>query len=315
VAGLLSPDDCITAVEAAFRAAGQGLTGPPAVLGMAGEGGGFHIKAARLGRHFAVKTNANFPDNGARNGLPTIQGVIVLCDAVDGRPLALLDSAEITALRTAAATAVAARYLARPDAGAATICGCGVQGRAQLRALSRVRSLTRVYAHDAVPQAARRFAREMTAELGVPVVALPDFAAVSGQTHIWVTCTPSRRFFLRAGHVVPGAFVAGVGADHPEKQELDPELLATATVVTDVRDQCAAMGDLHHAIAAGRMRLEDVHADLGEVVVGRRAGRTAPDEIIVFDSTGTALQDVAAAAVVYQRAVERGVGLPVTLGD
>ncbi|HET7038897.1 MAG TPA: hypothetical protein VFH97_03360, partial [Gemmatimonadales bacterium] len=128
VARLLSLDDCIVAVEDAFRLAGQGLAPRPGILALPVRDGGFHVKAARLERprpYVAVKANANFPHNRARHGLPTVQGVIVLCDADCGRPLALLDSIEITALRTGAATAVAAKYLARPDAGTATICGCG----------------------------------------------------------------------------------------------------------------------------------------------------------------------------------------------
>jgi ornithine cyclodeaminase/alanine dehydrogenase-like protein (mu-crystallin family) len=114
--------------------------------------------------------------------------------------------------------------------------------------------------------------------------------------------------------VAPGAFVAGVGADSEEKQELDPALLASSKLVVDVREQCATIGDLHHAIAAGYMRLEDVHAELGEVVAGVRPGRTTDREVIVFDSTGTALQDAAAAAVVYEKALAEGAGLRVALG-
>ena len=172
VAALLSLDECIDAVEAGFaRQAGGGAVGP-GVLALHVPGGGFHVKAAglRLARFYvAAKLNANFPDNGARRGLPTIQGVVVLSDGEDGRPLALLDSMEITALRTGAATAVAARHLARADARVATIVGCGRQGRIQIAALARVRPLTRVHAVDADPAAAARFAREMSAELGLDV--------------------------------------------------------------------------------------------------------------------------------------------------
>jgi ornithine cyclodeaminase/alanine dehydrogenase-like protein (mu-crystallin family) len=106
--------------------------------------------------------------------------------------------------------------------------------------------------------------------------------------------------------VRPGAFIAGVGADNEDKQELDPLLLATSTVVADLVEQCATIGDLHHALEANSMSRADVHAELGEVVAGLKPGRTREDEIVVFDSTGTALQDVAAAAAVYRRALEAG---------
>ena len=117
-------------------------------------------------------------------------------------------------------------------------------------------------------------------------------------------CTTAQRYFITRGMVRPGTFVAGVGADNENKQELDPRLLAESTLVTDLTDQCSTIGDLHHAIAAGSMARADVHAELGEVVAGMKRGRADDDEIIVFDSSGTALQDAAAAAAVYLRALE-----------
>ncbi len=134
VALLLGPAECITAVEGAFRMHAEGQSLPPGVLETLTEGGGFHIKAAGLrlpgGDYYAAKVNGNFPRNPKQFGLPTIQGVVVLFDADRGRPLAILDSAELTALRTAAATGVAVKHLARPDSKVVTVCGCGVQGRA-----------------------------------------------------------------------------------------------------------------------------------------------------------------------------------------
>src|SRR5262245_34959138 len=154
VARLLTLDACIGAIEKALVAHARGRTLPPQLLGFhTPAGGGFHLKAAGvLGRRgvFAAKINANFGSNPQR-GLPRIQGVVALFDAQDGRPLALLDSMELTALRTAAMTAVAARRLARPDARTATICGCGLQGRVQLRALLRVRRLQQAWCWDLDP--------------------------------------------------------------------------------------------------------------------------------------------------------------------
>ena len=306
---LLSIETCIQAVEQAFRLHGEGKAPQPGVLGVHADHGTFHIKAGtlRLGRHyFAAKTNANFPGNIERHGLPTIQGVIALFDAERGTPLAILDSREITSLRTGAATAVAARYLANPDASTVAICGCGVQGRTQVTAVSTVRKLTRVYAFDHNRESATRFAREMSIDLGIEVTVAPDFATAARASDICITCTPSRTAILGAGDVRVGAFVAGVGADNPDKQELDPALLARSAVVVDILDQAATSGDLHHAIAAGVMTRDDVRAELGAVVAGRKIGRLHDDEIVVFDSTGTALQDVAAAAAVYERAVAAG---------
>ena len=311
VAALLDLDECIATVEEAFRSHAEGRTRGPGVLGMPAEGGGFHIKAAGLDlerRWFAVKCNGNFFGNMERFGMPAIQGLVILCDMTHGYPLAVMDSIEITILRTAAATAVAARRLARADAGTVTIAGCGNQGRAQLRALARVRTLRAAYAYDSDPARAERYAAEMGAELRLPIEAVRDLAAGVAVSDICVTCTPARRFLLRRADVRPGTFVAAVGADAPDKQELDPRLFVGTKVVVDNLDQCADFGDLHHAIAAGVTTRAQVHADLSQIVAGRKPGRASDEEITVFDSTGVALEDVAAAVAVYRRALERGAG-------
>jgi ornithine cyclodeaminase/alanine dehydrogenase-like protein (mu-crystallin family) len=196
----------------------------------------------------------------------------------------------------------------------AAICGCGLQGRAQLRALTRVLPLTECRAFDRDERRAGAFATEMSAELSLRVTVATDARAAVRGADVCVTCTPSRRAFLDRGDVSNGAFLAAVGADNPEKQELTTELMAASTVVVDVLDQCVTMGDLHHALNAGTMSREQVHAELHDVVGGKRPGRRSPGEIVIFDSTGTALEDVAAAAVVYEKAVATGAGLRVHLG-
>jgi len=315
---LLTPDACIAAVEDAFRQHALGKLPAPGLLGLHGEEGSFHVKAAFMNAdrpYLAAKLNANFPHNGTRHGLPTIQGVVVLCDAASGGPLAVMDSMAITALRTAAATAVAAKYLAPEHCEAALICGCGAQAAAQLRALLRVRRPARVYVYDQDREKARQFASGQAAELPIEVSAVPDLREAAAASRIIVTCTTARRWFLARDMVHAGTFVAAVGADSEHKQEIDPQLMAQATVVTDLTEQACAIGDLHHAIAAGALSRADVHAELGEVVAGAKRGRSRGDEIIVFDSTGTGLQDVAAAAAVYRRALEQHTGIPFSFCD
>ena len=317
VRALLDMDSCISAVEGAFQAQADGATLPAGVLGTHAPEGGFHVKAAGLTReraYYACKINANFPGNPARYGLPTVQGVVALFDARSGMLLALMDSMEITTLRTAAATAVAAKYLARMDARTVAILGCGVQGRSQLRALSRVRHIERVHAWDGALGAAEQYAREMTSELGCDVTATDAYRDVVGQCDIVVTCTTSREPLLFAADVSLGTFVAGVGADSENKHELAPDLLARSTLIADVLDQCARIGDLHHALDAGAMSRDQVHAELADVVSGSRPGRRTAEDITVFDSTGTALEDVAAAAVLYERALARGQTRQIELG-
>lgn len=293
---LLTPQGCIVAVEDAFRRHALGETRPPGILGMHVGSGSFHVKAAGLDGAFAAKLNANFPGNPAR-GLPTIQGVVIVSDAENGRLLALMDSMAITALRTAAATAVAAKYLSRKECHTLLICGCGAQAPAQLAAMLAVRRPGRVLAFDQDPA--------KTLEGATPV---SDLRKAVAESDLIVTCTTARRYFITRDMVRPGTFIAAVGADHEDKQEIEPQLLASAKVVTDLTEQAATIGDLHHAIEAGVMARDDVHAQLGEVVAGKKPGRTRDDEITIFDSTGTGLQDAAAAIAVYRRAADERAG-------
>ncbi len=316
VRSLLSMEDCIAAVEEAFRLHGEGKAQAPGVLGVHVDNGGFHIKAGLLDlrmRYFAAKVNGNFPGNPSRFDLPTIQGVIVLCDAEQGTPLAVMDSRDVTSLRTAAATAVAARYLARPTSQTVTICGCGEQGRHQVRALAHIFHLRNVFAFDTSAERATRFAEELSPDLHLAITAVNELRPALAQSDICVTCTPSHQPVLCADDVPEGTFAAAVGADNPHKSEIHPALMTKAKVVCDVLEQCAVMGDLHHALESGAMCRADVFAELGSIVAGKKPGRESEKEITIFDSTGMALQDVAAAAVVYEKAVRQNAGARLSL--
>ena len=308
---LLTPDVCIAAVEDAFRQYALGNASPPGILGMHAKEGSFHVKAGLLAAdrlYFAAKLNANFPQNGARHGLPTIQGAVVLFDAEKGVPLAVMDSIAITALRTAAASAVAAKFLARGTVETLLICGCGGQAPAQLRAMLTVRRPRRILAYDQDAGKSAALADALGGEIGAPMTAAPDLAEAVRSSDLVITCTTAQRYFITRDMVRAGTFIAAVGADNENKQEIEPRLLAAARVVTDLTEQACAIGDLHHAIVAGAMTRDAVHAEIGEVITGRKPGRVGADEIIVFDSTGTGLQDVAAAVAVYRSAVEQGAG-------
>lgn len=314
IAGLFGADEALAAVERAFRLLHAGEAPPPIVAGHHAPAGTYHWKAAWWPgppSRFAAKLNANYPGNPSRYDLPTIQGSLVLCDGETGSLLSVMDASVITALRTAAATALAAAHLARADATRLCMVGCGAQAAPHVRALSRVRALSEVVCVDVRPEAAEALATWTTAHLGVPARrgSLPD----TRDADIVVTCTPSTSWLLDVDSVRPGSFVAGVGADAEHKRELAPGLLARGRVVVDVLDQAARMGDLRGAIEAEAMTRDDVHAELGAVVVGDVPGRRSDEEVIVFDSTGMALQDAACAALVFDRAVARGVGLSAAL--
>jgi alanine dehydrogenase len=303
---LLSIEECTAAVEDAFRQFGEGKLQPPGMLGTHAAGGGFHIKAGSLsvsGRSFyAAKMNANFPENPMKHGLPTIQGVVLLFDAECGTPLAIMDSIEITILRTGAATAIAAKYLARRNSGVATIIGCGMQSRIQARAIKSVLPIDSFYTCDIDHSRAQALADELSREPNVRATAVSDFAAATAQSDVIVTCTTSKAAFLREEHVRPGTFIAAVGADNEEKRELDTSLISKSRVIPDLLSQAASIGEIHHAIGAGALNAESIEEDLPRIVAGRAAGRRSDDEVIVFDSTGMALQDVASACATYAKA-------------
>ncbi len=301
---LLPMTDCIDAVEKMFRQLGEGKLPAPGILGIRSERGGLHIKAALLPGerdYIVAKLNTNFPGNRAEHDLPTIQGLIMLCDGANGRPLAILDSIDITIKRTAAASAVAAKYLARRDSSVATICGCGQQAAAQLRAICTVLPLKKIQAFDVDFAAAENFAVAVKNELGVQIEPVRDLPLALRESEVCITCTTATEFFVFKSAIAPGTFIAAVGADDSHKQEIDPQLIASAKVVADHLDQSCTIGDTHHAIAGGLMNREHVYAELSEIVAGKKPGRTSNEEIIIFDSTGIALEDAVAAVAVYEK--------------
>ena len=265
--------------------------------------------------YFVAKTNANFPENNKKNGLPTIQGVISVFDADNGKLLALMDSIEITILRTGAATAVAVKWLAKENAKTVTICGGGNQGRVSLRALMKVRQIERVFVFDIDELKSTQFANDLSKELNISIQTVNHLEEALGQSDICITCTPAKNYFLLNKYIVPGTFIAAVGADSEDKQELEPSLLARGKLITDITTQCAVLGELHHAIEMGLVKDSDVYAELGEIVARKKPGRISDEEIIVFDSTGTALQDIVSAAIVYEKASNGNLGMKLNFSD
>lgn len=316
VARLMDFTDYVDAVEAGFRAAatGQALAPPAAAFHV--PGGSYHAKAAALLAGdppvMAIKINGNYPGNPAANGLPTVQGVIYLADATNGRPLALMDSIEITINRTGAATTIAARHLARRGSRVATICGAGVQGRIQARAIAAAAKLDTIHVWDMRPNAADELARDLASELKIEVRPSADLA-VTRQSDIIVTATSSKTAFLTPELVRSGTFIAAVGADNADKSEIAPALYAKSQPVVDSLEQCAEIGDLHHAMKAKAVTPAHIHATLAELVSGQKPGRCNDEAITLFDSSGLGLQDVAAAAAIYRRALASGAGARLSL--
>ncbi|HMB62503.1 MAG TPA: ornithine cyclodeaminase family protein [Eudoraea sp.] len=317
VASLLPLDACILAVENAFRLYSAGMVAPPSIMGIHVENGGYHIKAGVMGTeksYFVAKTNANFPKNPKKYNLPTIQGVVTVYDTDNGRLLALMDSIEVTIIRTGAATAVAAKYLAKKNARVATIVGCGSQGKISIKMLMEVRPIEKVFIYDIDLHAANKLIEEL-GYLHISIVRTDDLKAALAESDICVTCTTSKTPLLYHDDIRPGTFIAAVGSDNEDKQELSAKVLSLNTLITDVTNQCAKIGELHHAIEAKLMTEKDTYAELGEIILGKKKGRKSDSEIIIFDSTGMGLQDVAAASIVYEKAVANSIGLKVEFGN
>jgi ornithine cyclodeaminase len=313
VRGIAGPGEALRAVRAGFEALARGRVVLPGVmhLDLPQARGEVHVKGAHLlgSPFFSIKEAGGFWSNPER-GLPVGSGLVLVFDAASGFLRAvLLDNGYLTELRTGAAGALAALLLARSELRVAGILGAGSQARYQLEALCASRRPARARVWSRRPEAAQAYAREMTARLGLPVEAVGSAREAVEGCDLVATTTTAREPVVRAEWVRPGLHLTAVGADSPEKQELEPEVLARADrVVADRLDQCLRLGEIHHAVAAGRLRPEDVHAELGEVAAGLKAGRTSDDQITVADLTGVGVQDAALADLVVTEAERRGLG-------
>jgi len=296
----VTPRLAVDAIREAFRADGHGRAHVPAVINLEipARHGEFHVKTAHIDGvpHVAIKIASGFYDNPAR-GLPSGSGLMAVFSADTGLPEALLlDNGFLTDIRTGAAGAIAAECLAPSTVTTVGVLGSGLQARYQVRCLREVRAFSRVVAWS--PNAARldRYRREMRAD-GFDVTAAADPREVCAAADVLITATPSRVPLVRAEWLRPGQHVTALGSDSPGKQELDVASLTRADLlVVDRLTQCAAFGELRHALDAGLFRADRVHAELGEVVAGVKPGRTSPDQITIVDLTGVGFQDTAIAS-------------------
>jgi alanine dehydrogenase len=288
----LDAAEAVEAVRTAFLEHARGAWEMPAKVYVSAPEGDFRAMPASGGGYAVLKWVTSFPGNPER-GLPTVGGVVLLSDARTGELRAELDAGAVTALRTGAAAVLAAETLSRATVGPAAVIGCGVNGRAVARTFA-ARGRT-VLLWDARPEQARLVAEELGAEASV-AADLPEALAAD----IVATVTPGWELLFPAGTLHAGQHVSLMGADGPGKAEIAVEELLRARVVCDDWEQASHTGDLARAVEAGRLGRDDV-AELGRVLLGEEAGRSSEDEITVFDSTGLAVQDLAAAVAVYER--------------
>lgn len=305
--------EAVECIEGCFRAlATQDIVMPPILrLDVRDHNGEVDVKTAYVPGldGFAIKISPGFFDN-PKLGLPSVNGLMVLLSARTGLVEALLlDNGYLTDVRTAAAGAVAAKWLARSAARTAAIIGAGVQARLQLKALTLVRDIASAALWARDPDKARRCAEELAAELGIPVTPCSSAREAMEGRDIVVTTTPSPSPLIEADWLAAGQHVTAMGSDAEHKNELAPEVLVKADrYVCDRQSQCAVLGELHHAVAAGLISAEARFPELGQVIAGQAPGRQSDSEITVCDLTGTGVQDTAIATLARQRAAQAGFG-------
>ena len=303
VRSALNITQAVESVESAFRAYGNGRAQMPPKSYLNFDKGDLRCMPGYLPDLglAAVKNVSVHPQN---SGLPSVMATVTLVDPETGFPLAIMDGTHLTAMRTGAASGVATRYLAREDARVAGIVGAGHQAETQLAALLVTRpGIEKVLVADADPARAEAFARHCADEHGRDG-AVGSIEEVVRGSDVLTTLTPVRRPIVRAEWVQPGTHINAVGADAPGKQELEIAILQKAKIVVDSWTQSSHGGEINVAVARGLITHHDIHADIGQVVTGRKPGRQSADEITVFDSTGLAIQDVACAARVYRQVME-----------
>ena len=310
--GLLSPDDAFAAVEQVFAAmARTEAYNFPVVREGLGEGRQYGFKSGldRAGGQLGVKAGGYFPGNAAR-GLINHQSTVFLFDPDTGVVQAAVGGNLLTALRTAAASAVSIAHLARRDARGLGMIGAGHQSAFQMRAAARQRDFDRVVGWNLHPEMLPRLA-DTAADLGLPFEAV-SLDALGAQADVIISITSSDAPSLMDAHVRPGTHIACMGTDTVGKQELDPRVLARAAVFTDEVAQAVTLGECQHAVAQGLLAERDI-TPLGAVIDGAHPGRGSDDAITVFDGTGVGLQDIAVAARAVELARAKGLAVEVAL--
>ncbi|MCL6472255.1 MAG: alanine dehydrogenase [Firmicutes bacterium] len=303
ISKIINMPDVLEAVETAFREYGLGkATMPPKLyLDLKQYNGDFRAMPAFVNNTAGLKWVSVYPDNPGK-GLPTVMAMLALNDPETGFPLAIMDATQITNFRTGAAGGVAAKYLARADSKTLGLVGAGAQAKAQLTALLNIFAFDKIYAwslrDDEVELLKESFKNQPIVKAEIEEAAACDIVC---------TTTPAREFIVRREWIKPGAHINAIGADAPGKQELDPRILKEARVIVDDIAQAVHSGEINMAVKRGQFSASDIYSTLGEIITGVKKGRTG-DEITVFDSTGLAIQDIATAKILFEKAKRGGIG-------
>ncbi|MDM7940609.1 MAG: alanine dehydrogenase [Methanothrix sp.] len=311
VISILTMGDSIDAVEKAFKDHGRGLTQmpPKSYLYFSKYDGDLRAMPAYLeGLEAAGVKIVNVHARNPEIGLPTVMALLVLNSPKTGAPVSIMGATYLTSMRTGAAGAVAAKHLARPKSRVVGLIGAGVQARTQLLGLSKIFEIERVMVSDRSIDNAKSFVEHASKFLDCDYHLTTD-AKDACDCDILVTATPARRPVVKESWVKAGTHINAIGADAKGKQELQSSLTRKAKVVVDDIAQAAHSGEINVPISEGALKPDDIFAQIGEIIVGKKPGRTGEDEITIFDSTGLGIQDVAVGSVVYEKALRSGMGV------
>lgn len=314
VKALINMPDTIQAVEYAYKAISQGGVVQPDYMTLEQtepDRGELDIKACYYPGNEGISIKfggGGYVNNPKKYGLPTGFGMVVLYDATTCFPVCVMDSSLITGFRTGAAGAVSVKCMARKDAQVVASIGTGNQGRNQIRAISQVMQIREIYAYDQFPASAQAFQEDIQSELGIPVHCCATAQEAVSHADVLVTTTRGTGDVVQKEWVKPGTHIAAIGSDQQGKKELDARLFKGARVIVDSMPQCISKGETWNALHEGIITQQEIAGELGQVLLGQLPGRTSDQEITIFDTTGTAMQDNTTAFSIYHRALEKGLG-------
>lgn len=310
---LVSMKEVIGTVEEAYKAFNSGQVIQPPYIGidLPSHRGEIDFKLGYNQGNEVISMKASsggFRNNPEEYGVPNGMGTVLLFDARSGALACVMDGSLLTGLRTGACGAVSVKALARKNAGTIASIGTGNQARMQIRAITEVMKIEEIHAWNNTPGTLARYKADIETEFGIPVVAARSKKDAVEQADILITTTRGKGSLVEAAWVKPGTHIVAIGADAPGKQELEPEIFRGAKVVVDSISQCVDKGETQHPIARGIMTAKDIHAEIGDILLGRKPGRENDQEVTIFDSTGMAIQDNTTAAKIYRNALERKAG-------
>lgn len=253
-------------------------------------------------------SSGGFPNNPTEHGVPSGMGTILLFDARSCALVCVMDGSLITGLRTGAAGAVSVKVLARQNARKITSIGTGNQARMQIRAIHQVMKIETIHAWDHHPETLARYKADIEREFGIPVVMARSKQEAVEQADILITTTRGKGSLVEAAWIQPGTHIVAIGTDTQGKQELEPEIFRNAKIVNDSVAQCIEKGETWHPLHHHIIAQADIHAELGEILLGQKPGRENDEEITIFDSTGMAIQDNTTSAKIYRNAIANNTG-------